>query len=86
MRPPVLDRLPTTYREMGFLKSLLYLADRVLRKLNPRCGICLYQYVAQPLAEKPRPPPSRGKSYTFQLLSGPEPVLNALGRPPDVIA
>ncbi len=86
MRPSVQGRLRTTYREMGFLKSLLYFADRVLRKLNPRCGIYLYQFVAQPLAEKPRLPPSRGKSYSFQLLDAPEPVLNALGRPAYVIA
>ena len=86
MKRSLQDRLLTVYREMGFLTSLLFLADRGLRKLNPKCGFYLYRFVKQPLADCPRLSTSRGKAFSFRLLCAPEPLLNSLDRPAEVIA
>ena len=78
-------RLQLLIRELGASTALLYLTDRLLRRLNRHCGFNYYIFVAQPLASQPRLPPTRGKVFSFQLLEAPDPILNDLGRPPAVI-
>ncbi|OOG51218.1 hypothetical protein B0E49_16210 [Polaromonas sp. C04] len=80
-----MKRCSTLVRELGVGIAFLYLLDRLLRRIHHRCGFYYYLFVAQPLADKPRLPPSRGKAYLFRLLHAPDPILNALGRPPAVI-
>lgn len=86
MKLSIWERFRATHRQLGFAKTLTYIADRLLRALNPACGLYLYQFVAQPLAAKPRLSANRGKAYSFKLLDVPNPLLDALGRPAAVIA
>lgn len=86
MKPSLWGRFRTTYRQLGFARTMTYTADRLLRALSPAYGLYLYQFVAQPLADRPRLPPTRGKAFSFRLLDAPEPLLDALGRPAAVIA
>lgn len=78
-------RLNLLLREQGAFIAFLYLLDRLLRRIHSNCGLYYYFFVAQPLGEKPRLPTSRGRAYLFQLLKAPDPILEALGRPPAVI-
>jgi len=71
--------------ELGAATTLLYFLDRALRKINSRSGFFYYLFVAQPLADKPRLTPARGKAFTFRVLAAPDPVLNSLNRPASVI-
>lgn len=81
----VWQRLNFLVRELGASTALLYLLDRLLRRISITCGLYYYLFVAQPLADQPRLPPTRGKAFTFRLLQAPDPVLNSLDRPPAVI-
>src|SRR5450830_104049 len=81
----VWQRLNFLVRELGVSTAFLYLLDRLLRRISSTCGLYYYHFVAQPLADQPRLPPTRGKAFTFRLLQAPKPVLNRLDRPTAVI-
>ena len=85
MRPSAWQRFHLLVRELGVSTAFLYLLDRLLRHLNSKFGFYYYHFVAQPLADQPRLPPTRGKAFTFQLLQASEPLLDSLDRPPAVI-
>lgn len=78
-------RVRLLFRELGGLTACLYVMDRLLRRLNRHCGLNYYYFVAQPLADHPRLPPTRAKAFSFRLLQTPEPALDRLGRPPAAI-
>jgi hypothetical protein len=80
------QRLHLLVQELGASTAFLYLVDRVLRRINSKCGFYYYHFVAQPLASQPRLPPARGKSFSFRLLENPEPLLGSLDRPTAVIS
>lgn len=80
-----LHRLRLLIHELGPVTAFLYLLDRFLRRIGTQSGFYYYLFVAQPLADMPRLPLTRGKSYTFRLLQNYEPILDALGRPLAVI-
>jgi hypothetical protein len=85
MMPATLQRFRLLVQELGVATTLLYLMDRLLRRINNGCSLYYYHFVTQPLADKPRLPPTRGKAFAFRLLQTPEPVLGSLDRPPVVI-
>lgn len=73
------------FRELGAPVALLYALDRVLRRFNRHWGLYCYHFMAQPLSDQSRLSPSRGKGFSFRLLQSPDPVLERLGRPQEVI-
>lgn len=81
----VWQRLNSLVHELGASTALLYLLDRLLRRISKTSGFYYYRFVAQPLAEKARLPLTRGKAFTFRLLHVSDPVLNRLDRPSAVI-
>lgn len=86
MPPSVWHRWILLVHELGALTALLYLVDRLLRRISSKCSFHDYHFVAQPLAAQPRLPPTRGKAFTFRLIQTPAPVLDSLDRPPAVIS
>lgn len=83
--PSIRQRFGLLIRELGPLTAFLYVLDRLLRHVSTQSGVSYYLFVAQPLAEKPRLPPTRGKSFTFRVLQAYEPVLDSLDRPTAVL-
>lgn len=83
--PSIHQRFGFLIRELGALAALLYVLDRFLRRVSSQSGFSYYLFVAQPLADKPRLPPTRGKAFTFRLLQGYEPILDSLDRPTGVL-
>lgn len=83
--PSIRQRFGLLIRELGPLTAFLYVLDRLLRRVSKRIGFNYYLFVAQPLAEKPRLPPTRGKAFVFRLLQGYEPILDGLDRPTAVL-
>ena len=79
------QRLRFLVRELGASTAILYLLDRLLRRISSKCGFYYYLFVAQPLADQPRLPLTRGKAFTFRLIQAPETLLDSLGRPSAVI-
>ncbi|MDO8777635.1 MAG: hypothetical protein Q7K57_54750, partial [Burkholderiaceae bacterium] len=80
------QRLKLLVRELGASTAFLYFLDRLLRRINSKCGLHCYHLVAQPLADHPRLPLTRGKKFSFRLLTEFAPILDGLGRPPAVIS
>ena len=78
-------QLKLLIREFGETTAFLYLVDRFLRRINCKWGLFSYHFVAQPLADKPRLPPTRGNAFSFRLLDTPESVFDSLDRPLAVI-
>ena len=85
MMPAVRQRFRLLLQELGVATAFLYLVDRSLRRISSKCGFHYYHFVAQPLADQPRLPRTRGKAFAFRLLLKPESVLDSLDRPPAVI-
>lgn len=78
-------RIRALTRELGIASALLYLLDRLLRQTSSRSGFSYYIFVAQPLADRPRLPPSRGNAFSFRVLEGLDALLESLDRPEEVI-
>ena len=83
--PSLGQRVCRLVSELGTLTAFLYLLDRLLRLISRQWGIFLYHFVAQPLAERPRLPPTRGKAFSLRLLQDYEPILASLDRPEAVL-
>lgn len=83
--PSISQRLSLLIRELGASTAFLYVLDRLLRGISIQSGFYYYLFVAQPLADKPRLSPTRGRSFTFRLLQNYEPILDTLDRPLAVI-
>lgn len=79
------QRFQLLVQELGVTTALLYLVDRFLRRMNRKFGFYYYRFVAQPLLDQPRLPPTRGKVFAFRVLQTPESVLESLDRPPSII-
>ena len=79
-------RLFTLIRELGSMTAHLYLLDRALRRLSHRCGFFFYQFLAQPVHDRPRLPPARGRAYSFRFIQTADPALIGPGRPSAVIS
>lgn len=85
MTPSAWHRFKLLVHELGASAAFLYLLNRLLRSVSSKCGLYYYRFVAQPLADHPRLPPTRGKAFSFRLLKTDEPLLADLGRPSAVI-
>lgn len=83
--PSISQRFSHLICELGAGTAFLYVLDQLLRRISSQSGFYYYLFVAQPLADKPRLPPTRGKSFTFRLLQNYEPILDSLDRPLVVI-
>jgi len=80
----LVNKLKALVRELGIGTSVLYLIDRMLRRV-PGWGICDYRFFAQYLPDKPRLADGRAKKFELHWLSQPDPLLAELGRPESVI-
>lgn len=86
MKTSTWQRLTLLVRELGVKTAFLYLLDRVLRRMNHRWGFYYYQFWIQPVLERPRLPPARGRAFSFRLIQSADPGLHDLGRPSAVIS
>ncbi|HZF80791.1 MAG TPA: GNAT family N-acetyltransferase [Rubrivivax sp.] len=53
------------FKEFGLAAGALYVVDRVLRSVSPRCGLYVYELVVQPLDGKPLLPARMTKNLRF---------------------
>lgn len=84
-KPDLWQRLSRLVQELGAITAFLYACDRLMRRISPHCRLHCYRFVAQPLAPEPRLPSSRGRAFSFRLLTGMEPLLDSLDRPSAVL-
>jgi hypothetical protein len=62
----LLRRVAGPFREFGWAAGALYMIDRVLRSLSPRLGLCVYEFMVQPIGGKPLLTPGLSKNLAFQ--------------------
>ena len=65
----------TAARTFGIVLGPLYLLDRALRRLSPRSGIYVYDFMAQPVVDKPLLSASLSKNLNFRAIDREDPVL-----------
>lgn len=64
-------RLTAPLREFGLGPGVLYLIDRVLRRISPRLGLQVFEFMVQPIVDKPLLPKNLVKSLRFrEILAG----------------
>ena len=51
-------------RTFGWLAGSLYIADRLMRRVSPRLGLYVYEFMVQPIGGKPLLPPNLRKNLT----------------------
>ena len=61
----MLRRVLAPFREFGLAAGAVYLADRALRALSPRCGLYCYELMAQPVPAGPLLPARRTAALQF---------------------
>ena len=66
MAPDLLRRIAAPVREFGWAAGMLYSIDRVLRRVSPRLGLYVYEFMVQPIGNKPLLPASLSKNLSFQ--------------------
>jgi hypothetical protein len=66
MATELLRRLAGPFREFGWAAGTLYVADRLLRKLSPRLGLYVYEFMVQPIGGKALLTPNLSKNLSFQ--------------------
>lgn len=64
----LLGRLTSPFREFGFGAGLLYLLDRLLGRLSPSLGLQVYEFMVQPIGDKPLLPPNLSKNLTMRAI------------------
>jgi hypothetical protein len=81
----MLRKLTSPFREFGLLSGFLYAADRVLSKLSPSLGLKVYDFMVQPISNKPLLPDSLAKKLEFREIARGDPELQRMPPPPEII-
>lgn len=82
----LLRRLAAARRDFGFGAGSLYIADRLLRRLSPRLGLFVYEFMVQPIGGKPLLPPGLSRNLSFQEIGRGHPDLALMPAPEEVKA
>lgn len=70
-----LGRLASPFREFGAFAGLLYILDRLLRRLDKGTGLHVYELMAQPVAGIPVLRPSLLRSIEYRLIAADDPLI-----------
>jgi hypothetical protein len=86
-RPGLLTRLAGLFREFGWAAGTAYVVDRVLRKLSPRLGLYVYEFMVQPIGgEKPLLPPNLSRNLAFREIVKGDPEIAEMPAREDIKA
>lgn len=85
--PGLLARLASPVREFGWAAGLAYMLDRVLRRLSPRLGVYVYEFMVQPIGgAKPLLPPNLSRNLTFHEIVEGDPAIAEMPAREDIKA
>jgi hypothetical protein len=80
--PSIWRKLLAPFREFGWAAGAVYIADRALRALSPRCGLYFYELMAQPVPAGPLLPARRTAALQFvEIVRGDADVARMPARP-----
>lgn len=66
--PDMWQRLASPFKVFGPLAGLLYLIDRLLQRLSPKLGLCVYELMVQPIVAKPLLPATLAKHLRYRAI------------------
>jgi hypothetical protein len=66
------------FREFGIVAGTLYATDRLLQKLSPRLRLYAYEFVAQPIPDKPLLRPGHVKGFEFREIKRDDPEVGLM--------
>lgn len=72
------SKVSDAFKEFGFLPGLLYLGDRVLRRLSSNLGIYVYELMVQPIGGKPLLPANLAKNLVVVELDRDHPDVESM--------
>lgn len=82
----MLQRITGPFREFGFAPGLLYAIDRVLSSLSPRLRLYVYDFMVQPITDKPLLPRGFKKQLVVREIKSGDPEIALMPVRPDVMA
>lgn len=82
----LLKRLAGPLREFGWVAGSAYLLDRLLRRLSPKLGLYVYEFMVQPIGGKPLLPPNLSRNLTFQEIVKGDPAIAEMPAREDIKA
>ena len=74
----LIERLRGPFREFGFGVGLLYMVDRLLLAVSPRCGLYVYELMAQAVTGKPLLPAGLARNLRFAEISAGHPDIDLM--------
>ena len=61
-----MKRLTDPFHQFGPISGVLYIVDRALQRMHPRCRLHSYELMAQPISDRPLLSAALEKSYEFR--------------------
>lgn len=80
----MLAKLAGVLRDFGPVAGTLYLLDRVLRRLHPRCGLHVYELMLQAVDAKPLLPERIARHITFRVVAEDDPAVQRMPARPEI--
>lgn len=81
----MLKRITGPFREFGFPVGLLYVIDRLLGLLSPRLRLYVYEFMVQPISDKPLLPGTFRKQLVVREIKAGDPELALMPVRPEVL-
>lgn len=78
------SRLASPFRQFGFGAGLLYVIDRALQRLSPNWRLYVYEFMAQPITEKPLLSANLAKNLEFRLIERGDPDIASMPAHEDI--
>jgi hypothetical protein len=81
----MLRKIIGPFREFGLACGLLYAIDRVLSSLSPRLRLHVYEFMVQPITDKPLLPGGLVKQLEVREIKGGDPEIGLMPVRPEVL-
>lgn len=80
----MLQKVVGVYRDFGLIAGSLYVLDRLLRSLSSGLGLYVYEFMVQPLTDKPLLPANLARGLAFREIERGDPEVAQMPARPDV--
>jgi hypothetical protein len=81
---PMLRKIAGPFREFGFVAGTLYVIDRLLRGVSPGLGLFVYEFMVQPISDKPLLPANLARGLVFREIRRGDPKIALMPARPEI--
>lgn len=83
---PLWQRIASPFRNFGAVAGMLYVIDRLLRRLSPRLALYVYEFMAQPIVERALLSANLAKNLSFIDIEAGHPDVQRMPARPEIKA